>query len=441
MNHRIFRLVLPSLCLGILSCPVALAQQHEPVDEAVEAFQAMIDSYGERCALTVKTEITITIIEGDLEQAGQGVEAELTFDDSGHALFKLRGYECFIADGEITAIHSETDEGYFQTPDDGSAYYMLMNMFLDVPFPHLAIALGESEPTDLYMQFHPKAPWIVPTGVREDLYDDVTCQVIEMTSDFETLDIYLDPKTKLIQFINLEVTGGFLVQAGSRLRYEHTFEYETHDEPLRDDYFAYEPGDRLRMDMIASLKPTPELGAGGAGGVRGGGQGALVGQVAPAFILESILGEVVDLEDLRDQVIVLDFWATWCGPCIQALPLLHEVAQWADNETMPVRVFAINVFEGNALEVDSAEARKNKAMDFWKKKGFTLPVLMDYSDETAKAYGVNGIPATFVIRSDGIVHSQHTGAGADYVAMLKREIADALEALEMDDQDEGEDSD
>jgi len=55
---------------------------------------------------------------------------------------------------------------------------------------------------------------------------------------------------------------------------------------------------------------------------------------------------------------------------------------------------------------------------------------MDYTDETAAAYGINGIPATFVIRSDGIVQAQHAGAGPDYVEQLKGEIRAALAALE-----------
>ena len=55
---------------------------------------------------------------------------------------------------------------------------------------------------------------------------------------------------------------------------------------------------------------------------------------------------------------------------------------------------------------------------------------MDYTDEVAAEYGVTGIPATFIIRSDGIVHAQHRGAGPDYVTQLKQEITEALRALE-----------
>ena len=85
---------------------------------------------------------------------------------------------------------------------------------------------------------------------------------------------------------------------------------------------------------------------------------------------------------------------------------------------------------GYCAEHGEPEQRLQKVKDFWAQKGFTLPVAMDYSDQTAAAYGVAGIPTTAVIRSDGVVYAVHGGLSGDYVESLKSEIQGAIKALE-----------
>ncbi|MCA9296828.1 MAG: TlpA family protein disulfide reductase, partial [Phycisphaerales bacterium] len=119
--------------------------------------------------------------------------------------------------------------------------------------------------------------------------------------------------------------------------------------------------------------------------------------------------------------------ATWCGPCRAALPHLHETAAWADEQGMPVKVFTVNVWERS----ENPEERRKVAETFWKDQGFTLPVLMDYSNETATAFGVTAIPTTVVIRSDGVIHAQHSGFNGD---QLRADITAALATLEKPEQ-------
>ena len=428
MNSRQANVVLFALALGMSLASLASAQQHEPDPKAVKAFESLIKSYRTRPALTVRTTVTVEIEQGGTSSQGQEVSAELTMSKDRKGIFKLRGFECYIQDGTVNAIHAETDNAYFSMPDDGSPYYTLMNMFLDIPFPHLAIAFGEESIEDICMQFHPKAPWILPTGVREETKDGQTRQIISLTSDDASMDISIDPETMLIQSLDLEITGGYLVQAGATMRYHHEFEYEIHDQPLDDATFAFDPGERQLVDMLASLRPEPKNPQGGGHPV-----GDLIGKEAPGFILETLDGRVIDLADLRDQVVVLDFWATWCGPCLQGLPKLHEVASWVKDGQLPVTILTINLFEGNTLPQDTPEARKESAARLWKQKQFSLPVLMDYSDETGRAYGVNSIPNTIIIRSDGIVADQHIGLSPNYIEDLKSSITEAIEALAADD--------
>jgi thiol-disulfide isomerase/thioredoxin len=134
----------------------------------------------------------------------------------------------------------------------------------------------------------------------------------------------------------------------------------------------------------------------------------------------------VDLELLRGKVVILDFWATWCGPCRQALPLLHKVDAWVKRGDLPVEIITINVWEIQDRAADIPDARLERVRAYWATEKFTLPVAMDFTDEVAASYGVRGIPATVVIRPDGTVHAMHSGGGPDDARTLQAEIEAVL---------------
>jgi len=136
----------------------------------------------------------------------------------------------------------------------------------------------------------------------------------------------------------------------------------------------------------------------------------LVGQPAPAFVLEDLEGKRVSLADLKGSVVVLDFWATWCPPCREGLPHLDELHKAKQAEG--VKVFAINLREDRA-----------KARQFLEKQQLSLPVLLDHSGEVAKNYFVNGIPQTVVIGKDGLVKRVTVG----YTEGSEKTIADAVD--------------
>lgn len=139
----------------------------------------------------------------------------------------------------------------------------------------------------------------------------------------------------------------------------------------------------------------------------------LIGQPAPAFAAVQLDGESsFELKkDLGKKVIVLDFWATWCPPCVAGLPKLAEVA--SDFKDKPVSVFAINVGE----EADAIN-------EFLKANELELSVLRD-AGEVAEKYQVSGIPQTVLIGLDGRVHVVHVGLPND----LKAKLTDQINAL------------
>jgi len=140
-----------------------------------------------------------------------------------------------------------------------------------------------------------------------------------------------------------------------------------------------------------------------------------IGSEAPDFTLENDKGESVTLSDLRGQVVVLDFWATWCGPCKVAMPGVQELhEEFADQ---PVRIFGVNCWEQGSSQA---------AVDYFRgEKDYTYGLLLE-GDSVADAYRVTGIPTFYVIGPDGkIVHRSVGAAGEDALRKIITETVPA----------------
>jgi thiol-disulfide isomerase/thioredoxin len=399
--------------------------------QAVEAFTELVESYRARPGIEVTSTLSIAVAQGEAEAASEEVMAEIVRSSDGAGIVRIRGYTCRFKDGVFTATHEKNDDVYLRVEFDGSPYWTLFDAFRELPYPHLALFWGEAAINEVCMQIAPDTPMIVPTSVEVDEEGGERLRRIVLSSGNGSLTLTVDPDTQLIRSARHEVIGGPVVQPGTKKVTSYSFEYVTHEKPLPAKRFVFTPGDRQRVDLMASLRPSREPGgADGPAAPAPGGPAQLVGEAAPPLLLATASGDAVDLAELRGKVVVLDFWATWCRPCVAALPELHAVAEWAREKALPVEVIAVNTFEAAGQAEDDPDTRLEQVRRFWKKRGFTLPVAMDYTDDTAAAYRVQGIPATFVIRSDGVVHAQHAGFAGEYAEQLKRDIRAAIAALE-----------
>lgn len=113
--------------------------------------------------------------------------------------------------------------------------------------------------------------------------------------------------------------------------------------------------------------------------------------LAPDFTLPQLDGQMLRLSTYRGKVVLLDFWATWCGPCIQAVPELKEIR----------KKFANRPFELISISVDR---EKRKLEDFVKANEMTWPQYFDEGYRVAKdAFGVATFPSYFVLDGEGVV--------------------------------------
>ncbi len=124
---------------------------------------------------------------------------------------------------------------------------------------------------------------------------------------------------------------------------------------------------------------------------------AVAGHPAPDFELSSPDGEVYRLSDYKGQPVILNFCATWCGPCRAEFPEFQEAS--VDNADSLV-IIGIN---------NTAADQADQIPEFLEEFGITFPIVLDEEGETVKTYRVLGLPTTVFIDSDGVVNEVFTG--------------------------------
>jgi thiol-disulfide isomerase/thioredoxin len=142
-------------------------------------------------------------------------------------------------------------------------------------------------------------------------------------------------------------------------------------------------------------------------------------RMAPAFSVTTLDGQRVTMDSLAGKVVLIDFWATWCGPCREALPHIRQIVKRYEGQ--PLVVLSV-----------SLDHDQQKWKDFVGKNQMTWLQYCDgaFDGQIAKLFGVHAIPATFSIDADGVLEDQHVG-DADIDGKLKKLIARANEVAKM----------
>lgn len=127
----------------------------------------------------------------------------------------------------------------------------------------------------------------------------------------------------------------------------------------------------------------------------------LEGQTAPDFALKSSTGENMRLSEYRGDVVMVNFWATWCGPCRQEMPLLDELYQRYSR--VGFNLLGVNIDDDS-----------RRAMQMIEELGVNFPVLFDARKRVSELYDVDAMPVTVIIDREGTVRYVHQGYKPGY---------------------------
>lgn len=127
---------------------------------------------------------------------------------------------------------------------------------------------------------------------------------------------------------------------------------------------------------------------------------ALARERAADFGVIDAKGDHVRLSDFAGTPVIVNFWATWCPPCLRELPAFDKVAAEYDGK---IRFMMVDLTDGRSETVEGAKA-------FAAEHGYSFPLFFDTMGEGAEAYGVRAIPTTVVITADGEIEQTHVGS-------------------------------
>ena len=271
--------------------------------------------------------------------------------------------------------------------------------------PSLLLALLK-DPSSLFMDEDVKS---IDAG-QPTTIDGKACPTLALAIEGQQVQLALDPATHLIRRMTVDVKDSLLKQNVPQVnKAVITIDY-TRSEPgaaIADASFAWKP------PADATLRKAVSDDEGAVAGGSDNAANQLVGKPAPTFALKDLQGNDISLAAQKGSVVVLDFWATWCGPCREGLPHLNQLN--TDLAAKGLKVFAVNQRETSAV-----------ISKFIEEQHLGLQVLLDDKGKVGEQYHVTGIPQTVIIGKDGVVRQVFIGFGPGMEIPVRESVEAAL---------------
>lgn len=399
-------------CFAIASLAPAGTWQARAVEWTVDEW---IDAVAERMVAleAIEQTATLTMTATVADREDERLQDRLLRYQRPDRVKLVTEMTSLAADGETMTVAFPA-LGYFMTfpMADGLASawedhapYLGAMMFPDVaallatdPAAHLRALLAEMEREGLAIE--------VRGSVEHDGRDCWHLRLVDASPGgllADGLDVWVDQDTGLIAALSAEVdmaagwAGDQPMPSGMPAAY--TVHYTTRvlrrEGLAADDRFSLDVAgltevadfEALADAMAAAEPPDPQ---------------ALVGQPAPDFTLPLLDGSTFKLAEHRGRIVLVDFWATWCPPCVESLPYLQSL--YSEMDTVGV------VFVGVSLDREERIDRVRAMLDLF---DIGYKVGLNAAGDIAAAYGVYSIPHLVVIDGEGIVRQQKVGFSAE----------------------------
>jgi thiol-disulfide isomerase/thioredoxin len=298
------------------------------------------------------------------------------------------GNSLIVSDGENTWMYLGVLKQYTKTAAASTPENLVKSLV-----PGMSDAIDQLKAKDPYLSATIVGEEPVEVdGLKIDCYvveaklNDISLPAsIEMTGAVQKLWIDKISKLSLKQTLTATMKGGALT-APMQMNQAVTVLSQKLDAPVADSLFTFTAPEGAKQ--VTEFKGPVKANA------------DLTGQVAADFKLKSIDGKEFSLQDLRGKVVLLDFWATWCGPCRRDLPVIEKLHREFNAKGLVV----LGLTTGEDAET------LNKFLLTTK---LSYPILLAAETGTSQSYSVNAFPTVVLIDREGKIAFYHVGAGSE----------------------------